>query len=140
MLVEEPRLRWARTQVLGRAPGFAPGPPVVGPYRPVVLDTDPRPAVRRAGLEGTTGVVDLDDGRRLEFPDAELWWPHTHGTPRLQEVVVDGAVVGRVGFRTIENRSVDSLDLWVNGVRVFCRGAVWTPGDLVALDAAVTSD
>ena len=50
---------------------------------------------------------------------------------------MDGEVVGRVGFRTIENRSPDSLDLWVNGVRVFCRGAVWTPGDLAALDEAV---
>ena len=26
MVVDEPRLRWVRTQVLGRAPGFAPGP------------------------------------------------------------------------------------------------------------------
>ena len=76
-------------------------------------------------------------GQRVEFPDVELWWPHTHGTPRLHEVTVDGEVVGRVGFRTIENRSEDSLDLWVNGVRVFCRGAVWTPGDLAALDEAV---
>ena len=31
MVTDEPRLRWVRTQVLGRAPGFAPGPPVVGP-------------------------------------------------------------------------------------------------------------
>ena len=90
------------------------------------------------GLEGTTGVVEVDGGKRLEFPDVELWWPHTHGTPRLHDVTVDGEVVGRVGFRTIENRSTDgSLDLWVNGVRVFCRGAVWTPGDLAALDEAV---
>ena len=50
-------------------------------------------------------------------------------------MTVDGEVVGRVGFRTIENRSSEgSLDLWVNDVQVFCRGAVWTPGDLAALD------
>ncbi len=126
-----------RTQVLGRAPGFAPGPPVVGPYRPVVLRTG-APGVRlRAWLEGTTGVVEVDGERYLELPDVELWWPHTHGTPRLHDVTVDGEVVGRVGFRTVENRSEDSLDLWVNGVRVFARGAVWTPGDLAALDEAV---
>jgi beta-mannosidase len=102
MLVDEPRLRWARTQVLGRAPGFAPGPPVVGPYRPMVLATEPAPAVQRAGT----------------------WWPHTHGT---------GSPTGQ---RTVENRSADSLDLWINGEQVFVRGAVWTPGDLAALDTA----
>ncbi|HEX5090585.1 MAG TPA: hypothetical protein VFV89_22445 [Nocardioides sp.] len=137
-LVEDARLRWVRTQLLGRAPGFSPGPPVVGPYRPVVLVTGERPRpVLRAWLDGTTGVVEVDGRERVELPDVELWWPHTHGTPRLHDVVVDGETVGRVGFRTIENRSEDSLDLWVNGVRVFCRGAVWTPGDLAALDEAV---
>jgi beta-mannosidase len=138
MLVEDAKLRWVRTQLLGRAPGFSPGPPVVGPYRPVVLRTGPAAPRLRAWLEGTTGVVEVDGHRRIEYPNAELWWPHTHGEPFLHDVVVDDHVVGRVGFRTIENRSEDgSLDLWVNGVRVFCRGAVWTPGDLAALDEAV---
>ena len=139
MLVEDARLRWVRTQVLGRAPGFSPGPPVVGPHRPVVLVTGEQPRPRlNAWLEGTTGVVEVGRDQPVEFPDVELWWPHTHGTPRLHDVTVDGELLGRVGFRTIENRSTDgSLDLWVNGVRVFCRGAVWTPGDLAALDEAV---
>jgi beta-mannosidase len=139
MLVQEARLRWVRTQLLGRAPGFSPGPPVVGPYLPVTLVTGPRVGSRlKAWLEGSTGVVEVDGGERLEFPDVELWWPHTHGSPRRYDVKVDGEVVGKVGFRTVENRSeTGSLDLWVNGVRVFCRGAVWTPGDLAALDEAV---
>jgi beta-mannosidase len=138
-LVEDARLRWVRTQLLGRAPGFSPGP-VVGPHRPVVLVTGERPRpVLRTWLEGSTGIVEVDGDRRVELPEVELWWPHTHGTPRLHDVVVDGEVVGRVGFRTIENRSeTGSLDLWVNGVRVFCRGAIWTPGDLAALDEAVS--
>jgi beta-mannosidase len=138
MLVEDARLRWVRTQLLGRAPGFSPGPPVVGPFGPVTLVTGPRSRTRlRSWLEGTTGVVEIDGRERVELPDVELWWPHTHGTPRLHDVVVDGELVGRVGFRTIENRSATgSLDLWVNGVRIFCRGAVWTPGDLAALDEA----
>jgi beta-mannosidase len=137
MLVEDARLRWVRTQLLGRAPGFSPGPPVVGPHRPVTLVTGPPAPRLRSWLEGTTGVVEVGGRDRIAIPDAELWWPHTHGTPKLHDVVVDGEVVGRVGFRTVENRSEDSLDLWVNGVRVFCRGAVWTPGPLDALDSAV---
>lgn len=69
MVVDEPRLRWVRTQVLGRAPGFAPGPPVVGPYRPMVLSTGVRPAPQD----------------RVDEP----WWPHTHGTahPRGRRTV-----------------------------------------------------
>ena len=113
---------------------------MVGPYRPVTLVTGPRVGDRAAGLaRGHAPAWSRSTAsRRVEFPDVELWWPHTHGTPRLHDVTVDGEVVGRVGFRTIENRSTDgSLDLWVNGVRVFCRGAVWTPGDLAALDEAV---
>lgn len=157
MLVEESRLRWVRTQLLGRAPGFSPGPPVVGPYRPVTLVTGKRVDARlTASLDGSTGMLDVvapgastvavgeievpvvDGSARVEIPGVELWWPHTHGTPALYGVAVDGEPVRRVGFRTIENRSeVGSLDLWVNGVRVFCRGAVWTPGDLAALDEAV---
>ncbi len=34
-LVAAGNLRFYRTMLLGRAPGFAPGPPVVGPWRPV---------------------------------------------------------------------------------------------------------
>jgi beta-mannosidase len=42
-LVAEPNLRFFRTMLLGRTPGFAPGPAVVGPWRPVSIE-------RRAGL------------------------------------------------------------------------------------------
>ncbi|MCW2992112.1 MAG: hypothetical protein JWM73_2706, partial [Solirubrobacterales bacterium] len=38
-VVEDGNLRWFRTAILGRAPSFAPGPPPVGPYRPVRLET-----------------------------------------------------------------------------------------------------
>lgn len=37
-LVSNSNLRFVRTMLLGRAPGFAPGPAVVGPWRPIVLE------------------------------------------------------------------------------------------------------
>lgn len=37
-LVDEPNLRFVRTTLLGRAPGYAPGPAPVGPWRPVRLE------------------------------------------------------------------------------------------------------
>jgi beta-mannosidase len=54
-LVEDGRLRWVRTSLLGRAPSFAPGPPTVGPWRPGRV-------VRRRGIAvdavQLTAVVD----------------------------------------------------------------------------------
>ncbi|HEY4117984.1 MAG TPA: hypothetical protein VGM56_09020, partial [Byssovorax sp.] len=72
------------------------------------------------------------------------WWPHTHGEPaRLAltvEVRAGGATttidLGHVGFRALAiDRGADgaSFALRVEGVRVFCRGACWTPIDVVGL-------
>jgi beta-mannosidase len=76
----------------------------------------------------------------LRIADVEVWWPHTHGTPRLYDVsiVIDGVShdLGRTGFRRIEvDRGADGKDfaLIVNGTRIFCRGAVWTTEDIVRL-------
>ncbi|MXN66614.1 glycoside hydrolase family 2 protein [Stappia sp. GBMRC 2046] len=76
----------------------------------------------------------------LEIPDVEPWWPHTHGTSRLYDVVL---VLGdelvhlmRTGFRRIEiDRGADGTEfaLKINGERIFCRGAVWTNADLLSL-------
>ncbi len=136
------RLRLVRTTLLGRCPGIAPGPPVVGPYRPVRLQ--PRRPRRRfdTSLDGTTGVVTCTDPTVtfacsgvtgtsvVRVPDVDLWWPHTHGDPVLHDVTVDGAVVARVGFRSVEAQV--PFGLVVNGVEVWARGAVWTPPGLLA--------
>jgi beta-mannosidase len=84
----------------------------------------------------------------LRVPGAARWWPHTHGEPVLHDVrlVLTGGQeptvvsAGRVGFRELEFGTApdhdverDGLELHVNGVRVFARGAVWTPIDPIGL-------
>jgi beta-mannosidase len=104
-------------------------------------------------LGASPGGVDdhVSASGALRVPSAARWWPHTHGEPALYEVRlvvhlgvrtigVDG---GRVGFRELafgarpgHDVEHDGLDLHVNGVRVFARGAVWTPIDPVAMAPA----
>ena len=144
-------LRWFRTTLNGRAPGFAPGPPVVGLWRPVWFTSGEVAFDVRARLEGDEGVVtvetDLADGTRvrvgdmsavvaggrteLRLPSPTLWWPHTHGEPHLYEVRAEGYnISSRVGFRTLTSPGDilrDGLRPQINGVDIFVRGALWTP-------------
>jgi beta-mannosidase len=173
-LVENQSLRWIRTTLLGRMPGWTPTIAPVGPWGPVVLESVsgvdvsavsvqarvPGRVVFSAHAEALEGrhlerarlrvgdyQFDLDiDGNQVRgeciIPDAPRWWPHTHGAPRLLacrlELELDGELVthdcGRIGFRDI---AVDQTDggvrLSVNGVPVFCRGAVWTTADILRL-------
>lgn len=59
-LVADGNLRFFRTMLLGRAPGFAPGPPAVGPWRDVVLERRRRVVVDALSLRPS---VDRTDGR-----------------------------------------------------------------------------
>jgi len=171
-VVNEGNLRWFRTMIFGRSPGFAPGPAPVGPWRPVrlveygangldALLVRPRiedgtgVVVVRAKARGAPSQIHVEIGGQrasldaeadgwsaveLRIPSVERWWPHTHGEPVLHELTVtlDGECVAtrRVGFRSLTWASdirSDGLDLHVNGVPVFARGAVWTPADLISL-------
>jgi beta-mannosidase len=79
----------------------------------------------------------------LRLPQAELWWPHTHGVPALHALSLQlrsqgeaAYPLGSVGFRTIEvDRGADGAGfaIRVNGMPIFCRGACWTSADLVTL-------
>lgn len=78
---------------------------------------------------------------RVRVPDAERWWPHTHGDPRRHAVELHlgglPIALGEVGFRTIEvDRGDDDegFALRINGTPVFCRGACWTSADLATLE------
>lgn len=79
----------------------------------------------------------------LRIHNVDLWWPHTHGSPTLHAVSIEiGDItidLGATGFRHIAvDRGPDGqgFTLHVNGVRVFCRGACWTPVDVVSLQAS----
>jgi beta-mannosidase len=78
----------------------------------------------------------------LRVANVALWWPHTHGEPRLypaKAAVTTGgrtAVVdlGTVGFRAVQlSQDAGGFALRVNGADVFCRGACWTPVDAASL-------
>jgi beta-mannosidase len=227
-MIEHQQLRFIRTTLLGRTPGWSPPAAVVGPWRGVRLEQtnglELDGLMLRARLDGGAhpgeleaagpGVAELhgevrmvDGGRvvgaelaltregvthraeltvralgpdspagpgagtaagpfsfvgQVTIPGAARWWPHTHGVPNLYEARLalrtegprgESAMtvevsLGRVGFRTVEidrigngrdpsgAASGDGFQLRVNGVTVFCRGACWTPLDVVSLDAS----
>ena len=196
-MVENQQLRWFRTTLLGRTPGWSPPAAPVGPWRPIRIERrrvlDVSDVRLRATVEQRVGVLDVSceirvltrakgasvaaapsqtattlevelevehgavkhraslhrDGERwvgrLEIPEAELWWPHTHGKPaqhvarlRVRGQRAVDVELGAVGFRTLELQRApeDGFALRINGVRVFCRGACWTPLDPVSLQAS----
>jgi beta-mannosidase len=171
-LVSDGNLRFFRTMLLGRAPGFAPGPAAVGPWKPVRLErrsvAAPKDVRLRARLHGGEGVLRVSAklpepvhtaaielsgptgthrgelviepggaSGELIVSDVEPWWPHTHGEPHLYDAtLIVGELAhdaGRVGFRTLtagDEIERDGVQLRINEIPVFARGAVWTPLDL----------
>ena len=190
-MVQHQQLRWVRTSLLGRTPGWSPPAAAVGPWRPVWLERQRCVVIGehqlRAHVVGDAGrltlscaVSMLDDttlrsarliakrnGRsaeanlnlhasrvegELSLPQADRWWPHTHGVPALYEVSLQLEVsdsggpsqiieadFGRVGFRTVRlDRESGRFALYVNERKVFCRGAAWMPLDCISLQATQT--
>lgn len=185
-MIENQQLRWFRTTVLGRTPGWSPPAAAVGPWKDIWLEERPDVQVRSLFLtpevRGTSGhlgaectllasdrmavsSVDILVSRNGQswtatlkqvhaghftgtviIDNVDLWWPHTHGTPALYEVSLIVNLTGQLppahvelaptGFRTIKiDRSRDGFGVLVNDVRIFCRGACWTPLDVVTLGA-----
>ena len=154
-IVTDNNLRWIRSSLLGRTPGFSPGPPAVGPWRPVLVGDDniAPPSIRTSMREGDgvvtvraqpeLGELEIEIGPQLSslppgggeirLHHPERWWPHTHGDPFLYRVRLTGAnteVSRNVGFRCIhasEAGGDGGLGLRVNDIPIFVRGAIWTP-------------
>jgi beta-mannosidase len=185
-MVRQQQLRWVRTTLLGRTPGWSPAAAPVGPWRPVWLERrrviDPQSVRLRSWLAedgghiavhcrvGSLGgeslraarliaeragrrhevTLTLDDEHiqgELRIADPDLWWPHTHGEPALYALTLELSIsgldpgsgtvevdFGNTGFRKLHLQREDGdFALSVNGVRVFCRGACWTPLDPISL-------
>jgi len=115
-MLEQQQLRWIRTTLLGRTPGWSPPCPAVGPWRPLWLEQrshaitdlaiDARVEhdtgivdVAVTGLDGATLVVSRGDrrftatlgpaGGSVAVPEPVLWWPHTHGEPARYHVAIE---------------------------------------------------
>ena len=175
------QLRWFRTTLLGRTPGWSPPAAAVGPWQPITLErrriaqvsglaisalgdgtltvsATVAPiggsAVKRVALALTRGarrdlvplarVAGDRFEARTQLAEVQQWWPHTHGEPALYDAVLQvssdagdlSVTAGPIGFRTVEVHAADGdFAVRVNGVDLFCRGACWTPLDVVRLDA-----
>lgn len=96
------------------------------------------------------GFYEAWGAETVTWTNPPLWFPHTHGEPRLHPIEADlrsGGVLWhrqkeRYGLRIVEierkpgpyNR--ETMRILVNGVPVFARGANWVPSDAIRLDGA----
>ena len=187
-LIERQQLRWFRTTLLGRIPGWAPPVAAVGPWRAIRVVRKRGFAVQRAAVQARVeqgralvraqidaelqgsrlasatlhvgsysaafklsepaehGVLTLE--AELEVPNAERWWPHSHGAqPRYPARVSLKTSAGSheltfdpVAFRNIRvDTTGERFALLVNDVEIRCRGACWTPTDVVSLNDESTT-
>ncbi len=110
-LVEHQQLRWIRTTLLGRIPGWSPPVAAAGPWRPVLLSFQPGTAVvlsrLHSSLEGTTGVV----AGEIEVTSTQ---PLASGTLHIGDASAPLAVqsLGGGRYRLAGGARVDGVQLW----------------------------
>ncbi|QTI70565.1 hypothetical protein [Gordonia polyisoprenivorans] len=90
--------------------------------------------------------VDLFDGSGYDLTGQvtvgghRRWYPHGHGAPITYRVRITAGGVSSeriIGFRTITADQHDgAFALSVNGIDVFCRGAVWVPPEPCTMTAS----
>ena len=91
-------LRFFRTMILGRAPGFAPGPAAVGPWRPISLERSRGPEVGaprlRTRLEGDDGVLSVSVPVDAALTDVTVRLDGPSGVHEVALTVGDGIAAG----------------------------------------------
>jgi beta-mannosidase len=101
-MVENQQLRWYRTTLLGRTPGWSPPAAAVGPWRPVWIETRARLRVTdlivRTGVDGTKGwievagtIVRIGDTAIANNGLANIALVVTRGTGQRQSIPLRGA-------------------------------------------------
>lgn len=96
-MVSHQQLRWVRTSLLGRMPGWSPPLPPVGIWQPVVLHRGLPDQVRhtqcRATLDGTNGLLDVICD--FSQPPTEPWKVQISGHGRTAQGVLMATEDGR---------------------------------------------
>ncbi len=185
-LTNHQQLRWIRTSLIGRMPGWTPPAAPVGPWLSIALERIESIEVSTLTLntrlqqstEGKNeGIVDIilrltnDSDHPIEqasiivgdqatplsitvidnittlsaqatIPNVQLWWPHTHGVPKLYDCKLMlrrgdqtiGIDCGKLGFKHVELLTAENqFKLQINGSALFCRGACWSINNAVSL-------
>lgn len=184
-LVDQQKLRYFRTTLLGRIPSWTPPIAPVGPWKSIYLSKhlSPDKVGLSSYLSGEEGVVNFSceinhpeglkvetqlsvgestikleqettpSGSRLHgelrIKSVSLWWPHTHGEPVLYPVRLSVNTLqseeaefslSPIGFKNIHiDKSNNNFSIFVNGEKIFCRGACWTINNIVSLMGDITS-
>jgi beta-mannosidase len=118
-LVDAQQLRWVRTSLLGRTPGFAPRLPAVGPYRPISLELGPALSLRDQSLRLSVERIERGEvGVELSFT---LVGVPAAGRPRATLVLAGEALHARAelgvercadGLRCAGRFSFEGAALW----------------------------
>jgi beta-mannosidase len=71
-LIDAQQLRWVRTSLLGRTPGFSPRIPALGPYRAITLEAQPllRVVAQAVSTRARAGRAQLSFSSTLELAPA----------------------------------------------------------------------
>lgn len=106
-LVDHPQLRWVRTSLLGRMPGWSPPVHAVGPYRPVrllvqhalaLVDSD----VRAALIGPARTIGELQVRLRLDASSARLERAELQVGDRRGPLAVESAAGEQIVFGRLE--------------------------------------